>query len=567
MNMASGLPLRTMQAMHRWSLAGARRRFERAAGACEAAQHARLRRLLADNRDTAYGRAHGFGAVSSLGDWQRRVPVAGYEELAPWVERAAAGEAGVLTRQPVRMFERTSGSTAPNKLVPYTGALLADFAAATGPWLHDLYSSLPGLRGTTSYWSISPATRGRERTPGGIPIGFEDDTEYFGPLARLALRRMLAVPAEVARLGDMAAWSTATITHLAASPDLGLISIWHPSFFLLLLRRIEQDLDAVFDRLPPRRAAEVRARLQDRTLGEALWPRLALVSCWADAAAAASVPALRQALPQALLQPKGLLATEGVVSLPLLAAGDRSGGAAVAAVAGHLLEFLDLDRPARPPLLAHELREGAAYLPVISTGGGFYRYRLGDVVRVHGFYRQAPLLRFAGRVDQQCDLRGEKLSAHRVGAALQQAQQECAVSLSFALVAPAAGEPPRYRLYGEGVDGDALCAVAGRLETLLGEGHAYEYARALGQLGPLEPVLVQDGAARYLRARIAAGARAGDVKPTHLDPHLDAFAASAIFGIEPPAPAAMMHGTVPDAAGAFLASGQPTEAAMAEALR
>jgi hypothetical protein len=344
---------------------------------------------------------------------------------------------------------------------------------------------------------------------------------------------MLAVPAEVARIADMAAWSAATIRLLIASPDLGLISVWHPSFFLLLLRRIEADLDAHLDRLPRRRAAAVRGRLAAGcTLGEALWPRLTLVSCWADAAAADTVPALRRALPHARLQAKGLLATEGVISLPLLDVGERG---AVAAVAGHFLEFIDLEHPARPPRLAHELQEGAAYLPLISTGGGFYRYRLGDVVRVHGFYRQAPLLQFEGRVDQRCDLRGEKLGAHQVAAALQLAQQASAVALSFALVSPAAGDPPHYRLYAEGADGAALGKVAGALERILGESHGYGYARALGQLGPLEPVLVRDGAARYLQARIAAGQRAGDVKPTYLDDRLDW---SAVFGSSSPTEAA-----------------------------
>src|SRR4051794_38027792 len=105
--MARGLPLRTIQAAYRWSLSGARRRFERAVRTCEATQQARLRQLVQDNRDTAYGRAHRFAAVGSLREWQERVPVVGFEELAPWVRRAAGGEAGVLTAEPLRRFERT----------------------------------------------------------------------------------------------------------------------------------------------------------------------------------------------------------------------------------------------------------------------------------------------------------------------------------------------------------------------------------------------------------------------------------------------------------------------------
>ena len=71
-----------------------------------------------------------------------------------------------------------------------------------------------------------------------------------------------------------------------AADNLGLISVWHPSFFVLLLRRIEASLDALLDDVPARRRAAVRRRLQNGTLGEALWPHLAVVSCWADASRA-----------------------------------------------------------------------------------------------------------------------------------------------------------------------------------------------------------------------------------------------------------------------------------------
>ena len=510
--------LRLMQAGHRLSLSPARARFERALRDCEAAQSKRLRMLVASNADSAYGRAHRFDSIASVRQWQERVPVVGYDELQPWVLRAAHGEPSVLTTAPVRVFERTSGSTAANKLVPYTSALLDEFAAATRPWLHDLYASCPGLRGTTSYWSISPATRQPERTAGGVPVGFADDTEYFGCVERFALRHMLAVPASLARMSDMDAWADETARHLVAAADLGLISVWHPSFFVLLLRRIETNLGAFLDRAPPRRAAAVRARLQHQTLGQALWPRLAVVSCWTEAAAASAVPALRSALPHARIQPKGLLATEGVVSLPLQQGPDH---VSVAAVAGHFLEFIDLDRPSARPRLAHELAKGALYAPVLSTGGGFYRYRLGDAVRCAGFHLQAPVLSFEGRIDQVSDVCGEKLDPRLVAAALDEAQRATGAALSFALMAPAAGEPPQYCLYAEGVDGVALRTLCEVVEQRLCDSHGYRYARELGQLAPVHGVAVSDGAARYLRARTMAGQRAGDIKPAQLDNSLD----------------------------------------------
>lgn len=512
------LPLRAIHGAYRASLRPASRRFERAARDCEQAQLARLRALVASNASTAYGRAHGFACIHSVRDWQDSVPMVTYEELEPWVMRAAGGERRVLTDAPVRIFERTSGSTASGKLVPYTGALLAEFGAATGPWLHDLYTSVPSLRGTRSYWSISPATRARECTAGGVPIGFDDDTEYFGPLARIAIRRMLAVPSSVARMSDLAEWRTATARHLAGAEDLGLISVWHPSFLMLLLREIEARLDEILAGIPAPRARTIRARLDDCTLAEALWPRLALVSCWADGAAADAAALLATEVPHARLQPKGLLATEGVVSIPLHE-GDAS--RCVAAVAGHFLEFVDLEHPDRRPLLAHELREGASYSPVLSTGGGFYRYRMGDAVRCEGRHRQAPILRLIGRIDQVSDLCGEKLNAVQVGAALRSAAGAAGIALRFALLAPARGLVPHYRLYFEARDGTPGKAFAAALDRALGENPGYAYARALGQLAPLEIVAVSDGASRYERVRVARGERVGNIKPAHLETTID----------------------------------------------
>lgn len=516
--MSGSALLRAVHAGYRLSLVPARRRFEHAARSCEHAQLARLSRLVAANADTAYGRAHSFAHVHSLHDWRSRVPLVDYEALAPWVQRAASGERAVLTTAPVRIFERTSGSTGAGKLVPYTDALLGEFGAATGPWLHDLYAAFPALRGTRSYWSISPATRERERTAGGIPVGFDDDTRYFGPVARAALRQMLAVPAEVARLRDMDAWHAATARHLVAADDLGLVSVWHPSFFTLLLDEIASRLDELLDAAEPRRAAEVRRRRTDRPLAEALWPRLAVVSCWMDGAAADALPALRRAVPHATVQAKGLLATEGVVSLPLVLGGKSR---CVAAVAGHFLEFIDLDHPARAPLLAHELRAGACYSPVLTTAGGFYRYRMGDALRCTGFHLQAPILRFEGRCDQVSDLCGEKLDARLIASAIERARSESGVAAAFALVAPVRGDPPRYRVYAECASDAELALLTAALDRALGSAPGYRYARALSQLAPLEGVRVAEGEARYRQAMIEAGGRAGDVKPTHLDARVE----------------------------------------------
>src|SRR5205085_4734172 len=117
-----------------------------------------------------------------------------------------------------------------------------------------------------------------------------------------------------------------------------------------------------------------------------IWPRLALISCWADAAAGQFLAELRQLFPEVEIQPKGLLATEGFVSFPLT---DKPGAAL--ALRCHFFEFEELGGRCR---LAHELDRGGRYRVVVTTAGGLYRYQLGDEVEVVGFLHQCPLIRF-----------------------------------------------------------------------------------------------------------------------------------------------------------------------------
>src|SRR5262249_26596385 len=95
------------------------------------AQERLLRRYLRQNADTAFGRAHGFHEIRTLTEYRLRVPLSRWVDVAPWVERIAAGEPHVLTRSPVRVLEPTAGSTA-GKRIPYTATLQRELRRAVG---------------------------------------------------------------------------------------------------------------------------------------------------------------------------------------------------------------------------------------------------------------------------------------------------------------------------------------------------------------------------------------------------------------------------------------------------
>lgn len=501
-------------------------RFDEASRAPREAQARWLRGALERVGPSAYGRAHRLDDVADVETFRRRAPVTSWAEVAPWVERIERGEANVLSTEPVLMLERTSGSSATPKRVPYTKGLLADFGAATSPWLDDLFRHFPSLSTTRQYWSLSPVSRAPERTSGGLRIGMEDDTEYFDPLTRAAMKRLFVVPGAVARCRSLEAWREETLVHLLNGADLGFVSVWNPSFLAVLFDGISGLAPTLEPRLTPaRRHTFARALEGGRFDAETMWPSLALISCWTEGWAAQALPELRRFFPSTPVQGKGLLATEGVVSFPLW--GEPG---AVAAVTSHFLEFEALDDEGRPLRLVDELRDGARYAPIITTRGGLVRYRLPDVVRCVGWWRAVPLLRFEGRLDKTADLRGEKLSAVVVERAI--AEVVRAVPVAFVLLAPSLA-PARYRLFVEGVPQATADQLARSLEAaLLGE-HHYRYCRELGQLGAIEAVTVTDGRVRYLEALRARGLKLGDIKPSAFDvrPEWDAvFEAARVLG-------------------------------------
>jgi hypothetical protein len=516
-------------------------KFRRALRRPRESQEAILVSVLGQNAGTRYGRTYRFHRLHTIRDYQNAVPVIGFDALTDEIGAIKAGRQGVLTEEPVLTLERTSGSTAAAKYVPYTARLLREFQAAIAPWLADLYFHRPEMLGGGAYWSVSPLASAPELTEGGLPVGFADDTEYFGGFGRRFLARLVITPPELPKIPNIAASRYTMLRFLLATPHLTFISIWNPSFLTLLLDALEENHQSLLSDLKkgtltspsplppnihaalceklvplPKRAQKLQEIFKAHgTLPPAeIWPRLRVISCWANAGASLFIPALQRLFPGVEIQPKGLLATEGVVSLPLTG----HPGAALA-ITSHFLEFIDEEKPAARPLLAHELDEGSTYSVLLTTSGGLYRYRLGDRVRVIGRAAATPLVEFVGRSEDTSDLCGEKLHEAFVRRVLDEVLAEFRIAPLFAMVAPEWGTPPGYVLFLEAmnVTPQVMSKLVARLEQALFAATHYAYCRRLGQLSPLRGVRIASGGNRgYLERCARMGQRFGNIKPTAL---------------------------------------------------
>ena len=511
--------------------APAERAFRRALADPEAAQTAVLHAHVRTCAATEIGRRTGLGRVRTLADFRARVPLATWEDLAPDAERIAQGAAGVWTPGRPERLEPTSGTAGGTKLVPHTAAMRSQVRAAIGAWMADLFQAYPDLRDGPAYWSVSPAVPLPPARAGGPPVGFDGDADALSPVHAHLARAALAVPDALRHALDPDAHRTATLRALVARTGLRLVSVWNPTALSLLLAPLRADAERLAEDLArgtltadvpeavraavlrgvrpdPRRAHALRAAARETAdagaLVARLWPRLGLVSAWADAHAAGPFAALGALAPQATLQPKGLLATEGVVSIPRVG----HDGAALA-LTSHVVELLDGGRSV--PLAQADV--GGRFEVALTTGAGLLRYRLGDTVEVVGRLGRCPLVRFVGRAGLVSDRVGEKLAEAHVAACLAR------LGLTFALVAcDDAARPPAYVLFAETAAPDAaLARDAGRLDAALGANVHYAHARRLGQLGAVRAFRVRgSGAEQFVAGCVALGQRAGSVKPAAL---------------------------------------------------
>lgn len=437
-------------------------------------QEALLLRILRRNASTEFGRAHGFASIASIREYQQRVPVRTYDE---YVE--LQGDARALTASPVTHYEPTSGSSGAAKRIPYTRELRAEMGRAIAPWIVSLFASHPAAFAGEAYWSVSPVLAG---ATGSQPLASDED--HLGPVRARFVRAVQAVPGDVRFIQDLEAFRHATLQHLLRRPTLSLISVWHPSFLLLLLGPLRE------------RAAD-------------LWPNLRVISCWSDANAARDAEEVARLFPHAHIQPKGLLSTEGFVSIPIADA------APALAYRSHFYE-LRCTQTGRV-LPATEGEVGGRYGVVLTTGGGLYRYDTEDLVEIVGYREACPLLRFIGRAQHISDCYGEKLNELFVRERLETTLREHGIAAKFAMLAC---EENAYALFIESDCADApLLDAAHALDEALRENIHYDYCRRLGQLGALNVFRIATaGSTTYLAT---SGQRLGDVKLTSLDRRRD----------------------------------------------
>lgn len=384
-----------------------------------------LDQLLAQAKNTAFGRAHDFEQLHTLSDYKRAVPVHDYDDLKGTILNMLDGQPNLLWPGLVRYFAKSSGTTSDkSKYIPvsndalrhnhYKGSkdLMALYCAAnpksrlyTGKGL-----AMGGSQQILSYHNIESTDKATNKRNPSIRVG---------DLSAILLAKIPAVgrylrtpPLEVATMPDWEEKLALTaqiavqqnITHLAGVPT------WN----LLLLKKI-------------------LAQTGKAHLGE-IWPNLELYfhggvnfePYRAQFSELIPLPAMQYW--------QTYNASEGFFALQENPFRDDM---LLMTNAGIFYEFMPLEElgNAYPQTLdISEVEVGHTYAIVISTNGGLWRYLLGDTVRITTLnpFR----ITVAGRTKQYINAFGEEVMVENTDHALKQACLQTGAAVSDYTAAP-----------------------------------------------------------------------------------------------------------------------------------
>src|SRR5262245_41515122 len=211
--------------------------FEAATHDPQGVQEVLLRRILAYHADTDFGRDHHFGAIRTVDDFRKNLPVAGYDYFEPYLARVRRGDLRALLADPVvHMFALTSGTTAARKYIPVTPQYLADYKRGWNVW---------GLKAFRDHvpTRLKPIVQvsgdyDEFRTEAGIPCG--SVTGLTATMQKRIIRWLYCVPACVGRVKDPVAKYYLAL-RLSLPRKVGLIIAANPSTLVNLARASDQD--------------------------------------------------------------------------------------------------------------------------------------------------------------------------------------------------------------------------------------------------------------------------------------------------------------------------------------
>jgi hypothetical protein len=495
-----------------------------------------LTRILDQVAQSDFGRQYGLANVRTIHDLRKALPIAGYERMAPFIDRLKQGETEALLPRGTRihMFAMTSGTTGQPKYVPVTDAVHRTYREGWHVW--GVCALDDNLKAFGSKILQIASRMDEQTTPSGIPAGAMSGFTAYAQ--RGLIQKAYVLPPEASRAGD-----TATRYYLACRLGLRNHRVFpitaNPSTLLGLAKAMDAEKESLLRDLAdgtlrtdlaldadtrrrielrlqpmPARASQLEAMI--KASGH-LYPKdaweLPLIGTWKGGTLSLYLREMPIYWGDAPIRDIGLIASEGRFSVPM----QTEGSAGVLDVTGTCFEFVpeeDIGKPDPPALLPHETEVGRHYFIILTTPGGLVRYDIRDLVKVVGHVGKAPVIEFLNKGAHVANLTGEKITEFQVVTAVNSCLDRLGLAVRNYCLAPTWAEIPYYSLIVEECDVPASRATqlaAAADAALRALNVEYEAKRKSGRLQAICVKTVPPGAWQAFDTKTIA-ARGGRVE-------------------------------------------------------
>ncbi len=484
-----------------------------------------LSRIVKRNKDTEYGKKVGLGNVGNVREYQEKIPFSTYDTYSDYVDRMIKGEKNLMMKARNIRYCSSSGSVGKPKILPRCAEDLwimqcMGFSGTTGcaaKWFKKNHLKFPKQIGpvvvilTGHKMADGKMANGAGQVPltylkpiskffMTTPVDFmypenEEavDSSYFH--LRFALERR-----DLTYLGSMVVTLLTTMfDYFEANWEMVCNDIEKGTIDPSV--KCPPELRAKWEKKlkpNPSRADEIRrecAKGFDTPIAKRIWPKFAWSYGMVSSTLEFYIDKLRKHIGDAPIHCMGYAAAEGYMAMPV----DLNTSDCVLLPQSVFFEFIPMDDPdCERPLTMDEVEVGKDYELVVTNRSGLYRYKIEDVVRITGYYKQAPMMQFLYRNNLAMNIANEKTTTQMADWAAHELQKETGVSFKgYSYYADRDHDPVRYMLLIEPeseISEEKLNEMTKILDSKLNESNEkYFKYRRWGMLAEPKIAILKDG--------------------------------------------------------------------------
>ena len=508
-------------------------------------------KLLKENKDTEYGKLYDFEHINSFEEYRQKVPLSDYDTYHPYISRMIKNkERNLITAYDVIQYAETSGSVGVQKKIPVTiksMQLYQKYSFVRTKAMADAYYKEKYHRHVPWEKGLNMVETESAKTEDGVFTG-----SVTGSVARRyknLFKLFLVAPIEVSfPIGGM------NMNYMKArfaleEPNLIFFLSGFMTNFVDMLNYIKKNWQMICDDIEngtfnkdvceersrvimmkyikknPKRANELRKIFEegfDTPIIPRLWPKFT----WACAIGTGGFVTYAEKFKKYAGDNIGIdyfvyAASEGMFAVCTKMNDPRFSLLADSC----FFEFLpaDADDDDNNTLTIDQLEEGKEYEVIITNHGGFYRYRIKDVIKVIGFHNKSPLITFAFRKGQLVNVAAEKTSEQHLNEAVKRLGEKLGVEFNdYALYIDTEPTVSRYVMLLEPekpIEWDKDGKYAQMFNDILSEVNP-EYDFFGNKRGSIDKPLIviqqQETHALWREYKIARGSSPNQVKPVRI---------------------------------------------------